>query len=157
MTIKVSKHNQWAEFVAYVLAFIGTLIAVGGSVMFFANQAQMSGSFIWPLPGLVLMDWAILGVLGFLGVYLGIKPSHAYWLKVAWFVAGALIPLVILGVFSIGSLVLISFLFFVASTIFITIRRKMKWLGHLGLLMVGAVCNLGLLLLFIALSSLAIS
>lgn len=157
MTAEVSKHNQWTNFVALILAFIGALIAEGGSLMILIDQAQMPGSLVWPLPGLVLMDWAILGTFGFLGAYFGIEPLSAYWRKVAWFVAGALIPLVILGAFSIGPFVLVSLLFFLASTIIITIQKKGKWLEHLGLFMVSAVCNLGLLLLFTALGNLAIN
>lgn len=157
MTTEVGKHTQWIDFVVLVLAFIGALIAAGGSLMILIDQAQMPGSPVWPLPALVLMDWAILGVLGCLGAYFGRKPFSARWRKVSWFVAGALIPLVILGAFSIGPLVLVSLLFFLASTLLIAIQKKEKWLEHLGLLMVGAVGNLGLLLLFIAIGNPAIN
>lgn len=145
------------DFVALILAFIGALIAAGGSLMILIDQAQVTGSPVWPLPGLVLMDWAMLGVLGFLGAYFGRIPSSAHWRKVSWLSAGALIPLVILGAFSIGPFVLVSLIFFLASTLLIAIHKERKWPEHLGLLMVGAVANLGLLLLFIAIGNPAIN
>jgi hypothetical protein len=63
--------------------------------------------------------------------------------------------LVILGALSIGPFVLLSLLFFLASTILITIRKEMKWLNNLGLLLLGAVLNLGLLYIFITLGNLS--
>jgi len=149
------KLNRWAYFAALALAGIGTLIALQGSWGVFTEQAQIQGSRIWPLPGLVLLDWAGLAILGFLGVLLSNKPYGAAWLYANWFIVGALMPLVILGAFSIGLYVLISLLFILASSVIITIQKKSKWLMHLGLVMVGFICNLGLLLLFIAISNLS--
>lgn len=156
MTTKVDQQEQWVKFLTILLAFVGALIAVSGSLLVLIDQAQMPGTPVWPLPALVLIDWAILGVLGFLGVYFGKKTSPTCWQKTVWFATGALIPLVILGAFSIGLFVLVSLLFFLISAILITIQEKLRWRDNLGLLMVGAVCNLGLLLLFIALGNLSI-
>ena len=156
MTTKPGQSNRWANSVALVLAFIGVLIASGGSLVVFIDQAGMSpGSPVWPLPGLVLMDWTILGILGFLSAYGGRTPSSALWRKIAWVVAGALIPLVILGAFSIGLFVLVSLLFFLGSTIFLSMQRKEKWLDYLGMFFIGTVSNLGLLLFFVAIGRLA--
>lgn len=149
------KINRWATFAALVLAFIGALIALSGSWLVFVEQAQFQGARIWPLPGFALVDWAIMGTLGFLGVLFSYRPNGSVWLKTIWFVVGALIPLVVLGAFSIGLFVLISLLFILASSIIISIQKKSKWLWHLGLLMVGVICNLGLFLLFIAFSKLS--
>lgn len=156
MTTKPGQSNRWADSVALVLAFIGSLVASGGSLMFLVDQARMSSSSVWPLPGLVLMDWAILGILGFLSAYGSRTPSSALWRKIAWVVVGALIPLVILGAFSIGLFVLVSLLFFLGSTIFLSMQKKEKWLDHLGMFFIGTVSNLGFLLLFVAIGQLAI-
>lgn len=111
----------------------------------------MTGLAIWPLPGFVLMDWSILGILGFFASFYGSRTEPTYWLKAAWFVPGALIPLVILGEFTIGLFVFISLPFFLVSAILITLQKATKWLDHLKQFLFGVVCNLGVLLLLIAL------
>jgi len=97
-----------------------------------------------------LMDWAILGVLGFLAAYLGTKPLPGYWTKAAWFVAGALIPLMVLGALSIGPLVLLTLVFLTASAVLESIHNQQSMLAALGLLAMGLILNLGLLLVLIA-------
>jgi len=155
MTTDTGEQSQWAGFVALVLACIGALIAIGGSLAFFLGELRSSGWSVWPLPALALLDWAVLGAFGFFGAYFTRKPSPAYWPRAAWFVPGALLPLGVLGGFSIGPLVLFSLLFFLASAILLTIQQKLRWLDHLGLLLVGAVTNLGFLLILIVISDLA--
>jgi hypothetical protein len=144
----MTKSELWAYLIALVLAFIGTLYAIGGAWLVFADQAQLPGSAMWPFPGLVLLDWAILGILGFLGALFWNSPEAATWLKAIWFVVGALMPLIVLGAFSIGTFVLITWCFMLASAVINTFRSKGKWLAYLGTLMIGAIGNLGLLLLF---------
>jgi hypothetical protein len=145
--------RRWAYFTALVMAFIGALIAVSGAWLVFVDQAQVQGERIWPLPGLILMDWAILGILGFIAVLLINRPHGSTWLKAIWFVIGALIPLVILGAFSIGPYVLITFLFFLATSVIIATQIKNKWLEYLGLVLLGIICNLGLYFLMLAVNS----
>ncbi len=146
--------RRWLYFASLVLAFVGAVIALIGSGLVFADQAQIPESRIWPLPGLIFFDWAIIGILGFLGAWLSDKPNGSTWLKVIWFVVGALIPLVILGAFSIGLFVLFTLLFFLASAVILTIQMKGEALGHIELFMVGVICNLGILLVLIITNSL---
>jgi hypothetical protein len=141
--------RRWLYFVSLALALIGALIAILGSWLVFQNQAQIQGSRVWPLPGLILLDWVLLGILGFLGALFSNKPNGSAWLKGIWFVVGALMPLVILGALSIGLFVFISLLFILAASVLITIQRKGKGLVHLALVIVGIICNLGLSLVFI--------
>lgn len=149
--VKGGRNHNWKGAGAIILALVGALVAVGGSTLVFTNQAQMTGAAIWPLPGGVLMDWAILGLLGFFASVNGSQPAPTYWRKVAWFVPGALIPLVILGAFSIGLLVFISVPFFLVAAILIALQTATKWLEHLKHFLFGVVCNLGILVLLIAL------
>ncbi len=151
MAVKVNRDDKWRDVSAIVLAFIGALVAVGGSILVLANQVQMTGIAIWPLPGFVLLDWGLLGVLGFLAAFYGRRVELTYWLKAAWFVPGAMIPLVVFGAFSIGLFVFISLPFFLFSAILITLQKTTKWLDHLKQFLFGVVCNLGVLLLLIAL------
>ena len=154
MGTDLGKSRRWAAFTALGLGFIGMLISVSGASLFFIDQLQIQGPSIWPLPALVLIDWAVLGFLGFFGAYFGARPSFTYWSRVAWFVVGALLPLVILGAFSIGTFVLISLPFFLVSAFLITRRQGLKWSNSVGLLMLGVVSNLALVFIFIDLGSL---
>jgi hypothetical protein len=143
--------RSWLDFIALTLSFLGAIVSIGGAIIIYSSQAQDGMSPLWPLPGLVLLDWALLGLIGFLGAYLSFRQLSAKWLQVTWFITGAFMPLIVLGAFSIGLFVLIGFLLFVTSTILLAIRKRAKWLESFSLLMLGAICNLVLLLITITL------
>jgi hypothetical protein len=103
----------------------------------------------------VLLDWALIGVIGFLVTFLSIRMDTSKWLRAFWFCTGAFLPLIILGAFSIGPFALIVFLLFLISAILLLIRRGSKWLESVGFLIIGAICNLGLLLIIISLGNLS--
>ena len=103
---------------------------------------------------LILIDWGVMGVLGFFGALRGANPLGFAWLKASWFAAGALLPYVVLGAFSIGPYVLVSTLFILASAILLTIAVQAKWLEHLKFLLAGVVCNLGFYFILVAMSTL---
>lgn len=150
---KEGQRSSWLDFLAFVLSFLGAIVSIGGALSITSSQAQIPGAPLWLLPGFILLDWALLGLIGFLSAYLSFRQLSTKWLQVAWFITGAFIPLIVLGVFSIGLFVLIAFLLFVISTILLAIRRRVKWLESFGLLMLGAICNLGLLLIIITLGN----
>jgi hypothetical protein len=54
---------------------------------------------------------------------------------------GALLPLIMLGALSIGPLVLVSALFFLAAAILVTLHTKFRLLGMLGYWISGAIGN----------------
>lgn len=76
-------NKRWIEFLASGLGAIGALIAIAGPILVLGSQPSGPGSSVWPLPGLVLIDWAVLGVAGFLAAYLGTKPLPGRWGKIA--------------------------------------------------------------------------
>jgi hypothetical protein len=156
MEIMMNMHRK-LYFASLGLAFIGALIAVLGAGLVFQDQVQIQGSGIWPLPGLVLLDWILLGILGFLGAWLSDKPDGSAWLKALWFVVGACVPLVILGAFSIGLFVLFTFLLNLAGAVILTIQRKGKAREHVGWLFAGMVINLVIVWAFIFLDGLIAS
>ena len=145
--------RSWLDFLALVLSFLGAIVSIGGALLTYSSQAQIPDAPLWPLPGFVLLDWVILGLMGFLATFLSFRQSSAKWMQVTWFITGAFIPLIVLGALSIGLFVLIAFLLFVISTIILAIRRRAKWLESFGILMLGAVCNLGILLIVITLGN----
>ncbi len=142
----------WLDLLAVGLSFLGLTVSFWGAAIIYLTEAQIPDNPVWPLPGLVLVDWALLGFVGYVTTYISFRRQSGKWLQVAWFTAGGLIPLIILGAFSIGPLVLISFLLFIIATIILTVRHVAKWLGNIGLLMIGSIVNLGAIWLIIALS-----
>ncbi len=139
------------DMVAVVIAFLGAIASVAGSVAVYVSQRQFAATSLWPLPGLVLLLWALLGVFGLLAATMSLLDASSWWLKVLLFLTGAFIPLIIIGALSIGSLVMIGFLFFIVSGVILAIRRKAKFLESFGLFMLGAFATLGLLYAIITL------
>ncbi|OGN92754.1 MAG: hypothetical protein A2Z71_11140 [Chloroflexi bacterium RBG_13_50_21] len=149
---KEQQQRSWLDLLAMVLAFFTAIISFLGALVTYLTQAQIPEAPLWPLPGLVLVDWVLLGSIGFFAVYLCFRHTSVKWLLLAWFITGTLIPLIILGAFSIGLAVLIAFFLFVISTIILTIRQKGKWINSFAWLMLGSICNLGILFIIITLS-----
>jgi len=152
---KEEQHGSWLDFVALVLAFFGAIISVLGAFTTYSSQAQIPATQLWPLPGLILLYWALLGLIGLLSAYLNFRQIHVIWLKVTWIITGTFIPLIILGAFSIGLGVLIVEFLFLISVIIMTVRQRAKWLESFGLLILGAFCSLVLLLIMITLGNLS--
>jgi hypothetical protein len=150
---KDDQRSSWMDFLALVLSFFGAIVSFLGAILIYSSQAQIPEASLWPLPGLILMDWVLLGLIGFLTAYLCFRQVPAKWLHVAWFITGAFIPLIILGIFSIGLAVLIAFIFYVVSTTILTIRQRGRLLASFGLLMLGSVSNLGILFIMITLGN----
>ncbi len=74
------------------------------------QQAQVSDERIWPLPALVLIEWALLGIACLVGVVESARSGSRRWLAVGWAACGALLPMAILGGFSIGEMVCLTML-----------------------------------------------
>jgi hypothetical protein len=136
-----------------VLSFFGAIVSFLGALSTYSSQAQIPEAPLWLLPGMVLLDWVLLGAIGLLTAFFSFRHVSAKWVQAAWFITGTFIPLIILGAFSIGLGVLVAFFLFVVSTIILSIRRRGKWLLSFGLLMLGSICNLGILLIMITLGN----
>ena len=128
----------------------GLAISLAGALLVGAEQLSFTGSTIWPLPGLVLLDWAGLGVAGFLGLLSEGNPKAPYYLNIIWFVIGAQMPLVVLGAFSIGAMVLLSLIAFLVAALLASAQIPVGWLGYGKYLLVGMLANLVVLLLLIS-------
>jgi len=138
--------KRWIAPLAASLGAVGALIALGGPMLILGSQPDGPGFSNWPLPGMVLLDWAVLGVLGFLSAYLGPKPLPGSWGKTAWLAAGGLMPLMVLGALSIGPLVLLSLVFLIASAVLVAISQRLKAFDAIGFFALGMIGNLAILI-----------
>lgn len=140
-----------SRIIQWILGALGAGIALAGALGIGASQLGFPGASIWPMPGLVLLDWVMLGLLGFVGMIAEGSWKRTFNLVDTWFVVGALIPLMVIGAFSIGPLVLLTLLAFFLAALLASTQAKVSWLKYFKALLIGAVANLALLYLFITL------
>jgi hypothetical protein len=148
-----NRRHMWLKLTVQIFSFLAMVISLGAAAAIYSTEAQNGITPLWPLPGLVLLDWALVGSIGFISSYLVLRGAKGKWLRAAWIITGTFIPLIILGAFSIGFFVLIAFFLYVISTIILTVQRKPKWLLSFSLLMLGSFINLGLLFIMITLGA----
>ena len=149
------EHHQpsWLDYLALGAVSFAVFLSIFGGLAIFSTQAQVPDAPIWPLPGLVLVDWMLLALIGFITTYFCFRGGSKSWLDITWVITGTLIPLGVLGIFSIGLAVLIALFLCVVSTIYFTIQRRGKLLRSFGLLMLGSIGNLGVLAIIIFLGN----
>lgn len=152
--VNSDKHSPTlVDYLILALSLIAGLVSILGATAVYVSQARESASPLWPLPGLVLLLWALIGLIGSLAIYLTVKGSSIKWQRSTWFISGMFIPLIVLGAFSIGPLVFIGFSLFTFSTVLLAFRRRTQWLISIGLFVLGAALNLVLLLVVILLGN----
>lgn len=140
-----------SRIIQWTLGALGAGIALAGALGIGESQLGFPGASIWPMPGLVLLEWAVLGLLGFIGLIAEGSWKRTFNLVDTWFVVGALIPIMVIGAFSIGPLVLMTLLPFSAAVLLASVQAKGNWLRYFKILLIGAIANLALLYLFITL------
>jgi len=140
-----------SRIIQWTLGALGAGVALAGALGIGASQVDSLGAPIWPMPGLVLLEWSVLGLLGFVGLIAQGSWRRTFNLVDTWFVVGALIPLMVIGAFSIGSLVLMTLLAFFVAVLLASAQIEGSWLRYIKTLLIGAVANLALLYLFITL------
>ncbi len=149
----IEKQSQWVDIIAIVLSAIGSLAAIAGAVLVGLSQIQATGVSIWPLPGLVLIDWLLLGAGGILGAFLVIRPTGTKWIQAIWVDLGAFVPLIILSALFIGPYVLITYVLYLISAIILSVRRHPNWLVCFRSFMLGLLVNLAILVIMIYLGN----
>lgn len=139
---------------AWIFAGLGAIIGVLGAAGIMAIQAMPAGGSIFPLPGLILIDWAAAGILGFIAAILAFNTQYHRLGRGIWIMTGALLPLMALGALSIGPWVLAAALCFLVAAILVAVHTKTQLIPNLGYLLIGLIGNLVIILAFILLSAL---
>jgi hypothetical protein len=141
--------------VEWVAAVLGAAICLLGAIGTANSQVQMSGPgesvyrALWPMPGLVLIEWGLLGLLGLVSVALSNLLRDAAWSLGTWAVTGALFVLMLVGAFSIGPFVMVAVLCFGLSAALGLAHQRGDVKVDLLALVAGAIADLALLLFFI--------
>ncbi len=135
-------------------AVLAAVFATGMAGLIFIEQADYPGSSIFPMPFLVLLEWAAFGIAGAVYLILAELRSEINQIRGSWGIIGAYIPLILLGAFSIGPYVLASAVLLLGPTLILTLRNRLPIIRHLAILGIGAIANLVLLFAFIGLAKL---
>jgi len=141
------------QIIEWTLVVLGALFCIGGATSFWQSQISSPSASLWPLPALVLIEWMLLGVVSVIAAFGDRRAEPSVWTSIRWLVCGALFGLLILGLFSIGPLVLPAGLSSLAATMLADRRYQRKVNTPLGILTAGTIGNVGLLLALISLTS----
>jgi hypothetical protein len=140
--------------IEWVLAGIGTILCVGGAATTWLSQSSSNAPNVslWPLPALVLIEVAILGLAGFSGVVLDSQQQSSRWGRVRWIACGGLTALAIIGAFSVSvvALLVVPTLLFGGAAMLADIRQHRNMLTDLGLFTFSAIANFVLIFVLIS-------
>jgi hypothetical protein len=143
LVVSVRRIAEW------LLATVGAAVCIGTAILFWLEQSSFPGASLWPLPALVLIEVAFLGLAGISAVVLIGDEHTSQWGSLIWAVSGGLTALTVIGGFSIGPLLVWAVLAFVLAGVLIDWRIGRKILYDLGIFTLGTVCNAAILLLLI--------
>lgn len=135
-----------ALLLAWVLAIIGAWVCLWVAGAFSAQQLDRLDS-LWPLPGLYLLEVALVGLAVVISLFL--RNWNAALVIVPWLAGGILLAFVILGGFSIGPFLLPAMLAFWAVGVIADLGGRRKFAVHLELAMIAALLQGGLMLVVI--------
>ena len=134
--------------IEWTLAAIGVILCIGGTAPIWIPQAAFNppGYSLWPMPALLFIEVALLGVVGFLGIALEPQFLSTLWGTLVWITCGGLLALSLLGAISISVIVFLALpgLAFGGAAILADRRRERKMLPDLGVLAVSGIANFGL-------------
>ncbi len=141
----------WINLFALLLSLFSIIVSAGGALSTYFYQLGIPEAPLWPLPGLVLSYWIVLGIASFMLIGVTSFSLSPRWLRAAWGITGAYIPLAIIGAFSIGTLVLIASFLSLISTLLLSVRIRLNWLKCFNFFWLGAICSLLVVLLIVSL------
>ena len=135
----------------WALALIGAVICVGVAIM----AASMQFNDLWPTPGIYLLELILLGMLAMASRILDRGEPKTDYGTVTWAAGGILLAFVILAGFSIGPFLFPAMLAFWLAAAAGDLRQNRAILPHLGIALIAAVFQGGIIGLFLLLTSAA--
>ncbi|MGA2503389.1 MAG: hypothetical protein ABSG01_04795 [Anaerolineales bacterium] len=143
------------RIIEWLFTAIGAILCIGGAISIWGLQASSNppGVSMWPMPALILIEIALLGTMGLLGIVYEPNRSASRWAILTWIACGGLMGLGILGEFTVSAIVflVVPALFFGGAAILADIIRKRKMLSDLGVLILSGIVTFGLLFTFLIL------
>ena len=134
----------------WLLAALGAIACIAMPVIILSSA---SGTPFWPMPGLLLLTIALLGLTAFAGIA-GFSPQALRGPTAAWFTCGALAGLGVagwIGVSVIFFALVPAVLFGLAAALAVS-RLGKGWRAGLNALILGAGISAGVLFVLVSLS-----
>jgi hypothetical protein len=139
--------------IEWILAGIGAILCIGAAISIWSVEAASNppGGSMWPMPALILIEVAILGAGGLLGIVLKQKGSASRWAILTWIACGGLLGLSILGDIAVSVIAYLGVpaLFFGGAAVLTDGRRKRKMLPDFGILIVSGIVTFALLFAYL--------
>ena len=133
----------------WFFALLGAAICVFVVIAFASQQFND----LWPAPGLYFLEIIILALLVLVSKVVAIKPVIMDYSVIPWSAGGALLAFVILAGFSMGPSLFPAMLSFWLAAAAGDMRQRRPVLPHLGLTLVAAVFQAGLIGMLLLFSS----
>ncbi|HSB67029.1 MAG TPA: hypothetical protein VLD65_10640 [Anaerolineales bacterium] len=73
------QHPTLVDFLILALSLMAGAESIVGAIAVYVSQARESAYPLWPLPGVVLLLWALIGLIGTLAIYLTVNGSSIKW------------------------------------------------------------------------------
>ena len=131
-----------------VLATVAAVTSVGVTIPLWQSES-ISGGSLWPLPGLVLLEIAVFGLVGLAAVVLDSAEGSHRWGQLTWGIIGGLLVLMVLGAFTIGPLIFPVVLGLSITGLLADQRRGRRRMVNMALAATGGISNFLLILALI--------
>jgi hypothetical protein len=129
-----------AEWLLVVFGAADCLVVI----FLFAGQ---QGQELWPLPGLYFIEIMLLAIYGAGSWMVPMNKPSAIMRAAPWVVGGALVPFVILGVFTIGLFIFPAMLAFILAGILVDLHLKKGLATHFSLAAMSALIQAAFMVL----------
>ena len=133
---------SWAlRGIEWFFALLGAAVCVFVAIAFASQQLND----LWPTPGLYFLEIIFLALLVLLSKVVEVKPARIENSLIAWISGGVLLAFVILAGFSMGLFLLPAMLSFWLAAAAGDMRQNRPIPPHVGLTLIAAVLQAGLM------------
>ncbi len=141
----VSKHEKLFHFIEWALAIIGAVFCLVDVFLF----ASLQPNDLWPIPGFYFIEISMMAIFG-VASRIEFKGSLATLSStIPWIASGILLPIVILGIFSIGIFLFPAMLAFLLVGLIADLRIRRGMGMHAGAGLVALLVQTGIMVFFL--------
>jgi len=139
----MSESNSQSDRIVFLVRGLAVVAAINCVIvpLFFTQQRPL-----FPLPGLYLIEIAVLGILGLAGLLI-VESRSAFWRGSPWIAAGVLLAFVILGGFSIGLFLIPATVAFLLAGFLMNRLKGGQVIRFIGLFLIAAVLQVILMMI----------
>ena len=145
--LRMEKSGKLLWILSWILTAVGAAICLGTAAFITSIQPHD----LWPIPGFYLIEICLLALLGLLS-RIRWKDVNKFRLDlIPWMITGALLPIMILGILSIGIFIFPAMISFFIVGLIAELSGTQNLAKHAGWAVIAAVCQAGIMILFLVL------